>query len=211
MFFVFPNNDRYVSAKRFLWKAAFSSEVLAVEIKQFEGSNLKTLVPRVLGQTVQTQGKQTTGTSHTRETRQWDEAQFVEKLTKSRDIEEANVARKLLEWAKRVQVQWGKSPVDGSVYPVLHQNKVKYWTFSVWTLGRTEILFDYMKPPFDQEPLRLELARRLNAIPGVPVITTDRLTKRPSFPLSALTDEASLQAFLDTFDWYLETIRAFMP
>ena len=186
-----------------------SIEVLAVEIKQFEGSNLKTLVPRVLGQTVQTQGKQTTGTSRTRETRQWDEAQFVEELTKSRDIEEANVARKLLEWAKRVQVQWGKSPNAGSFYPVLYQNKVKHRTFSVWTRGKTEILFEDMKPPFDQEPLRLELAHRLNAIPGFPVITTDSLTKRPTMPLPVLIDEASLQAFLDTFDWYLETIRAF--
>ena len=188
-----------------------SIEVLAVEIKQFEGSNLTTLVPRVLGQTVQTQGKQTTGVSHTRETRQWDEAQFVEELTKSRNIEEAKVVQKLLDWAKLVQVQWGKGAVDGSFYPVLYQNKVKHWTFSVWTLGRTEILFEYMKPPFDQEPLRLELARRLNTIPGVPVITMDRLTKRPSLPLSALTDEASLQAFIDTFDWYLETIRGSAP
>ena len=41
----------------FLNKYMSPIEVLAVEIKQFEGSNLKTLVPRVLGQTVQTQQK----------------------------------------------------------------------------------------------------------------------------------------------------------
>ena len=191
-----------------------SIEVLAVEIKQFEGSNLKTLVPRVLGQTVQTQGKQTTGTSRTRESRQWDEAQFFDVLTERRGVEEANVARKLLEWAKPLRVVWAKGTSNSAFSPVFDHGKRAYSTFSVWASpSSVEILFQYIKdyPPFDQESLRLELAHRLNAIPGVPVITMDRLTKRPSLPLSALTDEASLQAFIDTFDWYLETIRGSAP
>ncbi len=83
-------------------------EVLAVEIKQFEGSDLKTLVPRVLRQTVQTRGKQTPGAARVGEVRQCDEAQFFEALKENGSPEEVAVARELLEWAQPLRVWWGK-------------------------------------------------------------------------------------------------------
>jgi len=49
------------------------AEVVAVEIRQYVGQGLKTLVPRVVGQTVEAHQKKASGP---REGRQWDEASF---------------------------------------------------------------------------------------------------------------------------------------
>ena len=49
------------------------AEVLAIEVKQFVGENLKTLVPRVLGQTETARQKKNADRG---ESRQWDEASF---------------------------------------------------------------------------------------------------------------------------------------
>src|SRR5215212_10464542 len=53
------------------------AEVLAVEIKQYAGQGMKTLVPWVVGQTAEAQRKKG---GPTRETRQWDEPSFFRDL-----------------------------------------------------------------------------------------------------------------------------------
>jgi hypothetical protein len=54
----------------FLNRQMDPAEVLAIEVKQFVGETLKTLVPRVLGQTETARQKKGVGAG---ETRQWDE------------------------------------------------------------------------------------------------------------------------------------------
>jgi hypothetical protein len=67
-------------------------EVLAVEIRQYVGGAMKTLVPRVMGQTARkTSGGRTTG--------EWDEASFLAKLATRRGEVEAEVARRILRWS----------------------------------------------------------------------------------------------------------------
>jgi hypothetical protein len=53
------------------------AEVLALEIKQYIGGTLRTLVPRIVGQTVEAQQKKS---GVARESRQWDEPSFFEDL-----------------------------------------------------------------------------------------------------------------------------------
>src|SRR5262249_61020293 len=65
------------------------AEVLAVEIKQFVGHGLKTLVPRVIGQTVEAERKK--GGSGAAE-KQWDEASFFEDLRQRRGGKEGAMA-----------------------------------------------------------------------------------------------------------------------
>lgn len=67
------------------------AEVLAVEIKQYVGKGLKSLIPRVLGQTADAQRKKS-GAS--RESRQWDEDSFLSDLECKKGGEEAVTARK---------------------------------------------------------------------------------------------------------------------
>ena len=54
--------------------------------------------------------------------------------------------------------------------------------------------------------MRLELVRRLNAIPGIS-IPEDVVDRYPSIYLSALKDEAVLKQFLAVLDWVIEEIR----
>ena len=184
------------------------AEVLAVEIKQYVGQGLKTLVPRVIGQTVEAERKK--GTTP-REEKQWDEPSFLDALTQQHGTEEAGVARAIHDWAKKhsLRLWWGKGAKDGSFFPMLDHKGQKNSIISVWTYGRLEIQFQWMKerPPFDAEAKRLELRDRLNKIPGVD-IPADAITLRPRILLSALTDKAALAQFLAVLDWFVQEVRA---
>jgi len=80
--------------------------------------------------------------------------------------------------------------------------------FSVWTFGRIEVNFEYLKKgmPFRDEASRRELLDRLNALPGVQ-ITDDKLTKRPSISFDLLRDAEVLNGFLAAMEWTATTIR----
>jgi hypothetical protein len=181
------------------------AEVLAIEVKQFVGENLKTLVPRVLGQTETARQKKGVGSG---ETRQWDEPSFFDALLERRGQQEVAVARRPLEWAKKrgLRVWWGQGTKDGS-FLIVYDNKFgKNRLFSVWTYGTVELQFQYMKgPPFDKEDEREKLAQRLSNV-GV-TIPKDALRKRPTFPLRLLLEPGSLDKFLSAFDWMLSEIK----
>lgn len=183
------------------------TEVLAVEIKQYVGGNLKTLVPRVIGQTVEAQQKKT---GAVRESKQWDEPSFFTALEARRGADEAGVARKILEWAETgpFDIWWGKGKHDGSFFPMLEHKDTRHWLISVWTYGRLEVQFQQMKTePFNRESKRLELLRRLNEVPGID-LPTSRINKRPSFLLSMLKDEAALRQFLEVLNWFVQEVEA---
>jgi hypothetical protein len=82
-------------------------------------------------------------------------------------------------------------------------NERKYLT--VWTYASVEVQFQALKtrPPFNNEAKRLELLKRLNAIPGVS-IPSEAIARRPSIQLSQLKDPDSLKLFLDAMDWAIQ-------
>jgi hypothetical protein len=182
------------------------AEVLAIEIKQFVGEGMKTLVPRVVGQTETARQKKNVDRG---ESRQWDEASFFDDLRERRGEQEAGVARKLLEWAnaRKLRIWWGKGKNDGSFFPMYDNKFGKNPLFSVWTSGFIEIQFQYMgRPPFDVEHKRKELAQRLMSVDGIS-ISDESLKKRPSFRPSLLVEPGALDKFLDAFDWMLSEIK----
>jgi hypothetical protein len=73
------------------------AEILAVEIKQYVGKGLKTLVPRVMGQTAEAQKKKSTRGPLI----QWDEPSFFNELEERYGIGIAQTAREILEWSKK--------------------------------------------------------------------------------------------------------------
>ena len=97
------------------------AEVLAIEVKQFVGENLKTLVPRVLGQTEKALGRKIVDRG---EPRKWNEASFFLDLSQRRGEQEVAVARRLLEWAIKhnLRIWWGEGKKDGSFFP-MYDNK----------------------------------------------------------------------------------------
>jgi hypothetical protein len=183
------------------------AEVLAVEIKQFVGQGLKTLVPRLIGQTSEAERKK--GSAGTE--KQWDEASFFEDLRQRRGEEEAEAARGILAWAKKSvpRIWWGKGNTYGSFYPMLDFRGEPHWVVSVWTYGRVEIPFQHMltRKPFNDEAKRLELRDRLNKLSDVE-IPADAISRRPTIPLTVLTDDVALKSFLGVLDWYIAEVKA---
>ena len=184
------------------------AEVLAVEVKQFIGQGLQTLVPRVIGQTVEAERKKNL---IGRTEKQWDEASFFENLRQRKGDKETDAARSILDWANKnaLRIYWGKGSKDGCFQPVLDYKGEPHWAVAIWTYGRVEIQFQWIRyrKPFDDEAKRKELLDRLNKIAGVQ-LPADAITRRPSFMLSVLTDAAAMKEFLSILDWYIAESRA---
>ena len=192
----------------FLNEQMTPAEVLAVEIKQLTGQGLKTLVPIVHGQTEEAKGKKNNNAGPKR---QWDEESFFKELTSRRSIEEAEIARKILDWAKDKlpRFWWGKGKQDGSFFPILDLNGEQYYPFAIWTYGKIEIQFQWLmnRSPFNDEMKRKELLKRLNQIPGVE-IPEKAITRRPNIFLSTFKDASSLRQLLETLDWVVGEIKS---
>ena len=111
------------------------AEVLAVEIKQYvsQDSNLKTLVPRIIGQTARAQDSKSDGT---RSSRQWNETSFFEEL-ESQVPEATMPARAILKWTENSvnRVAWGKGPKYGTFKAMLDHQGSAYKLLEVWTDG----------------------------------------------------------------------------
>jgi hypothetical protein len=184
------------------------AEVLAVEIRQYTGGGpLRTLVPRVMGQTSEALGRKS---GSGRPTKQWDEPAFLAKLTERRGTQEAEVAQRILRWAERkgCRIWWGKGAQWGSFFPMVDHAGEQYWTIAVWTYGAIEIQFVYMKRkrPFEAETRRQELREKLNALPGI-AIPMEGIDKMPSVPLRVLTPPGALDRFLEVLEWVVGEIR----
>ena len=155
------------------------TQVIAIEIKRFASADgHETLVPRVIGQTAAAQQAKSAGREPSR---QWDEESFFATLAQRGQPEVTDVARELLNWAKRneLRVWWGRGKQDGSMVPVLDVLGASYFPFSVWTYGRLEINFQYMtNGPFADEEMRRELLAKLNALPGVRIEPGSRVVLR---------------------------------
>lgn len=182
------------------------AEVLGVEIKQYVGSGMKTLVPRVIGQTMEAEDRKAVARGPSK---QWDEPSFFETLTSKKGAESANIARNIFAWAteRGLRIRWGKGAKHGSFFAVLDHRGDEVLLMAVWTYGLVEMQLQYLtNPPFDEEAKRFELLNRLNSIPGVR-ISPDALSKRPSVDLQILQSPSAMKQFLDCFDWVIEQIK----
>jgi len=183
------------------------AEVLAIEIHQYFGDGLKTLVPRVIGQTQKAIRKK----KGTKEEKQWDEASFFDEITKKRGQQESKVARDILEWAmkKKSGIWWGKGKVTGSFVPTFDtSNGIQHLLFAVFTNGNMWIYFQaYQKRPgFESEEKRMELRNKLNEISGVN-IPPDGISRYPSIPLSVFFDNDNLNHFFQVYEWFFKEIE----
>jgi hypothetical protein len=185
------------------------AEVLGVEVKQYVGGDLRTLVPRVVGQTAEAeQKKRPTGA------RAWDYDSFFQLLGEHRPEAEVNTARQLFQWAtdRGLSIRWGRGVQHGSLMPVLEQEGVEHGPIVLYTDGSVEVPFQRMarRTIFDDVAKREQLRARLNQIPGV-VIGEDAIDRRPQFRLAALVPESANDALKATLGWYFDQITVQEP
>jgi hypothetical protein len=184
------------------------AEVLAIEVKQFVGEGLKTLVPRVIGYTAEAEvRKRPRG-----EGRQWDQHSFMEALRAHVGTDAVTGMKRLLEWAelRGLRFSWGRGKVHGSFIPVFDTNDRSYYPICAYSHGRVEIQFLHMnQPPFDDLDHRRELLRRLNDLPNVSLPDDAITRRRPSIPLSQLgTDPDLARGFEQVIDWFFDTAKS---
>ena len=164
----------------------------------------------MLGQTIQTQQKTTATTSSTSSKRHQSVETFFAELTDARPPDEVSAVARFHEWATEysVECKWGTSQM-GMMIPIVTHKGIKHYFGWFWTNGKIYVDFRDMRPnlPFSDLALREELQRRLEKISGIP-LPPNAVDRQPSINMSAIATEDGLAQFLDTFAWYVDTIRS---
>lgn len=180
------------------------AEVLGVEIKYYANKSIKTLVPRVIGQTSIAQIKK-----GVRETNQWTKETFFAELNEKNGVEVTDITKKILSYfeGKVSRLWYGQGKRSGSIVPVKDLSGTSHVLFVLWTYGKIETYFQWYKekPPFNDINKRKELLSRINDIKGVN-ISIDKIDKRPSFDTVLLKEKSEFDKFIATFDWFLGEI-----
>lgn len=179
------------------------AEVLAIEIRQFVGDGLQTLVPRLFGQV------EAKKPPSARALQEWDAESFLKELESSVTPLGVAAMRRLFGWIRSVcgEPKWGRGAAYGSAIAEADHNGFRHVVLEAWTNGRVNIRFTRLAkaPPFDAQDRREELLRRLNAIPGIDLPMAEG---QPSFPIKALANEPEFTQFCDVMDWMIQEIRA---
>jgi hypothetical protein len=181
------------------------AEVLAVEIKQFVGQGMKTLVPRVIGQTAEAEKKKGTP----RDSRIWDEASFFADYERRHSPEVLEACRKLYDLmnARSTKPGFGRGNIDGSFIPYFDDERGRQQIFNLTTNGKVALTFGWMRvPPYSEEAKRRELLSRFNEVPGVD-LPIDSFNRYPNFDLIEVVKAHGLQELLDVVDWSIRQIE----
>jgi hypothetical protein len=183
------------------------AEVVGVEIKQFAGEGLKTLVPRIIGVTEESRSRK----GPRAEGRTWDATSFFKYMEEHCLPEDVATGRKLYHWfeSKGYRIWWGKGASLPGFVPVLDLADQKHQICEVWGNGSYEVMFQWYayKPQFAEEAKRVELLKKFNRIPGVN-LPANSITRRPSIPLSAFREAANFELLIEILEWMEAEIRA---
>jgi hypothetical protein len=183
------------------------AEVLGIEIKQFVGEGLRTLVPRFVGQTAE--AEQRKGRVRTR--KEWNEELFLEAVQEQCTVAEAQVVQRFMQWARQSlpEFGWGKGAA-GSFVPGLTVNEIYYRPVVMYLSEPPALEFRFAflrdKPPFDEEAKRIELLERLNRVPTIN-LPPSAIDRRPNVPLARFEDEDAFAALIEALDWCVAEIR----
>lgn len=189
----------------FLNEQMSPAEVLGVEIKQFANNKLKTLVPRVIGKTTSADIKKGQNQFN-----KWDEESFYHELSRRNSPKSVDIIKYVLDNLKNkvTRFWYGQGKNTGTIIPVLDKLEYSNQLFAIYTYGKIEIYFQYIKakPPFDDYNKRKLILEKLNKIGGIN-LSLDKLDKRPSFEINALDSIEKQNKFLKVFDWIISELN----
>lgn len=171
------------------------TEVLAVEIRQFEGEGRQTLVPRVIGQLART------GSGGTRPT-PWDEKSYLARLQPA----DEEIAQRILEWAKRkgFRLDGGRGAKYAGLNLVLSVEGEELRPLYVYEHPpAVHLQFDQMGPRFRHTEKRRELAGRVNRATGGEVSPEKSY---PALQYTYLRTPEAVAGLLEALDWLVEEL-----
>jgi len=182
------------------------AEVLAVEIKQYVGEQVKTLVPRVFGQTESARGRKQVSSS-ARET--IDDGAYLGDFDAGKPEPDQAVARKIIAWSRGMGLRdsFRRGQKGASFIPILQRGNESLYPFSLQSRGKLVIQMRWLRDhaPFDEAAKREELLNRLTSIPGLQV-TKPSIDGFPKIPVGCLTTSSVLDALLATMTWLVQQI-----
>jgi len=191
----------------FLNQQMSPAEVFGIEIKQFKGEGISSLVPHIVGMTADAEIRKSSGKTSSK---QWDKEMFFEFLENRGNENEIANAKQILDWAinKNLRIWWGAGAKAGSFYVMYDRDQEKYYTFNVttgYTTAYIQLQFGYYKAPFNSYEKKRELADKIGQATGKH-ISDEKLEKFPSVELGSL-DNMAIQKLLNVFDEYLSTYK----
>lgn len=185
------------------------ADVLAIEIKQYVGQGLKTLVPTVIGKTTEAQANKAVSS---RNRRQWDRISFFTELEVKHGNDKVGMMQKILNWAEEheLNVVWGAGVKWGSFRLTLRHNNKDHRLFTAWTSASldTNFKYFYQNSPFENPEVFSTFLKRLYAIDGVQPSREDLRETFLNIKLEALKLGQRLDEFLAVYEWAVEEIRA---
>jgi hypothetical protein len=192
----------------FLNQQMSPAEVYAIEVKQYTGQGIRSLVPRVVGITADADIRKLAGKA---DRKQWDKDSFLKVLRERRSQRELKAAEQILDWVegKNLRIAWGSGSSDGAFFVMVDLDGITHYTFAVrtgWKNAYIQLQFAQMVKPFDTLEKRRQLADKIQEATGVK-LADEGLKKYPSIMLSIL-DQRKTQDFLTAFDWYIEQCQA---
>ena len=141
------------------------AQVLAVEVRQFVGGDLQTLVPQVIGQTAASEQKK----SGSRPPVNWDERTFLQSATEKWNLteEQLHAMQCLLEFSRKRadDLGWGAGRIYGSFSPKF----LKVSPRSLYTVqadGRLTVNFAWLDHTEEEKTFRERFADELKTIPA---------------------------------------------
>jgi hypothetical protein len=208
---VFVSDDIPAELRRiveFLNKQMSPAEVLAIEMRQYVGPGVRTLVPRVIGQTAEAENKKTAGART--DNQPTSQSEFLAELESRQGDEAVRVVEQVISWSRDHMPRhvWQRSTRYQAFWPCLDHGNESYWPVAFRSNGQIEVSLFWLgrRSPFDDEAMRLDFVKHLNAAGlGLP---ESNLTGKPTAPLSALYDATSLHLFLDALNWFVEAVQA---
>jgi hypothetical protein len=191
----------------FLNKQMQPAQVLAVELRQYEGDGLRTFAPILLGQT-QDAIDQKSGPSGPKSRRAWDEPQILEALASRSEPGLVETAKAIIVWIKHKagRLDVNDTPTTGSFGAEFLIGGQRCQVFRFWTDGSAAINFGQLKltPTFASVAARKALVAKLNA--AMLGLQSDRIDGYSYFRLTTITVDHGA-VFLKSMGWMVDELQ----
>ncbi|NPD69783.1 hypothetical protein HN018_28400 (plasmid) [Lichenicola cladoniae] len=182
------------------------AEILAIELRQFTGQGLRTIVPMIFGQTQEATTKKKFPPGA-----RWTEEHFLAKIDATFSEPQATVARAVLDWMKETNLPlvWGTGRENGSVYPLLKPQGVSINPAYLSTDGKIWLQLGTMqnRPVFGDLTVRRELLDRFGRVAGSGLKEQD-LERTPGLSFAVIAaDPEGLSKVIAAFNWLLDRVK----